>query len=105
MVGVNRVAAPAVAKWACGAAGSALPWHGRGRRFDPDQVHHLLKNLSTSDQSWALPAGWNRPSPHASRISPAFKRLSSCLPATAAANHAHPFTVPSSGPTSRPTGG
>jgi hypothetical protein len=25
--------------WACGAAGSALPWHGRGRRFDPDQVH------------------------------------------------------------------
>ena len=27
--------------WACGAAGSALPWHGRGRRFDPDQVHHL----------------------------------------------------------------
>ena len=24
---------------ACGAAGSALPWHGRGRRFDPDQVH------------------------------------------------------------------
>ena len=26
--------------WACGAAGSALPWHGRGHRFDPDQVHH-----------------------------------------------------------------
>ena len=30
-----------VLKWACGAAGSALPWHGRGRRFDPDQVHHF----------------------------------------------------------------
>ena len=30
------------AKWACGAAGSALPWHGRGRRFDPDQVHQIL---------------------------------------------------------------
>src|ERR1700722_8560195 len=28
-------------QWACGAAGSALPWHGRGRRFDPDQVHHF----------------------------------------------------------------
>src|SRR6185437_13315777 len=28
--------------WACGAVGSALPWHGRGRRFDPDQVHHPL---------------------------------------------------------------
>src|SRR5260370_40428176 len=27
--------------WACGAVGSALPWHGRGRRFDPDQVHHF----------------------------------------------------------------
>ena len=27
--------------WACGAAGSAIPWHGRGRRFDPDQVHHF----------------------------------------------------------------
>jgi hypothetical protein len=27
-------------EWACGAAGSALPWHGRGHRFDPDQVHH-----------------------------------------------------------------
>ena len=31
--------------WACGAAGSALPWHGRGRRFDPDQVHHQINNL------------------------------------------------------------
>ena len=29
-------------QWACGAAGSALPWHGRGRRFDPDQVHQLF---------------------------------------------------------------
>ena len=28
--------------WACGAAGSALPWHGRGHRFDPDQVHQLI---------------------------------------------------------------
>ena len=28
-------------QWACGAAGSALPWHGRGRRFDPDQVHQI----------------------------------------------------------------
>ena len=28
-------------EWACGAAGSALPWHGRGHRFDPDQVHQL----------------------------------------------------------------
>ena len=31
--------------WACGAAGSALPWHGRGRRFDPDQVHHIFNYL------------------------------------------------------------
>src|SRR5208283_5875959 len=32
-------------KWACGAAGSALPWHGRGRRFDPDQVHQISQRL------------------------------------------------------------
>src|SRR5438552_13986276 len=32
-------------KWACGAAGSALPWHGRGRRFDPDQVHQFFRLL------------------------------------------------------------
>src|SRR5580692_11311094 len=33
-------------KWACGAAGSALPWHGRGHRFDPDQVHQSQLNRS-----------------------------------------------------------
>ena len=32
-------------QWACGAAGSALPWHGRGRRFDPDQVHQISQQL------------------------------------------------------------
>ena len=32
-------------QWACGAAGSALPWHGRGRRFDPDQVHQFSQQL------------------------------------------------------------
>src|SRR5215510_1932892 len=41
MVGTSRLTAIAVTVWACGAAGSALPWHGRGRRFDPDQVHHI----------------------------------------------------------------
>src|ERR1700722_6923440 len=30
-------------EWACGAAGSALPWHGRGHRFDPDQVHQIFQ--------------------------------------------------------------
>jgi hypothetical protein len=34
--------------WACGAAGSALPWHGRGHRFDPDQVHQSTQRLSGS---------------------------------------------------------
>ena len=32
--------------WACGAAGSALPWHGRGRRFDPGQVHQSNQAFS-----------------------------------------------------------
>ena len=26
--------------WACSSFGRALPWHGRGGRFDPDQVHY-----------------------------------------------------------------
>src|ERR1700716_2658155 len=39
----------ALQSWVCGAAGSALPWHGRGRRFDPDQVHHISHNLDGSN--------------------------------------------------------
>src|SRR5437588_4933478 len=35
-------------EWACGAVGSALPWHGRGRRFEPDQVHQFPLNKSAS---------------------------------------------------------
>ena len=41
--------------WACGAAGSALPWHGRGRRFDPDQVHQILPSRSLSRPGAAAP--------------------------------------------------
>ena len=33
-------------EWACGAAGSALPWHGRGHRFDPDQVHQTIQSFT-----------------------------------------------------------
>src|ERR1700741_100015 len=29
------------AERACGAVGSALPWHGRGREFESHQVHQL----------------------------------------------------------------
>ena len=36
--------------WACSSIGRALPWHGRGRRFDPDQVH------STQPQCFSLKA-------------------------------------------------
>src|ERR1700712_5163487 len=35
-------------EWACGAAGSALPWHGRGHRFDPDQVHQITQALTST---------------------------------------------------------
>ena len=43
---VSRLIDPGVmengpARWACGAVGSALPWHGRGRRFEPVQVHQI----------------------------------------------------------------
>jgi putative endonuclease len=27
--------------WGCSSVGRALEWHSRGRRFDPDQLHHL----------------------------------------------------------------
>jgi hypothetical protein len=40
--------------WACGAAGSALPWHGRGRRFDPDQVHHIFNPTLSKRDALAL---------------------------------------------------
>ncbi len=40
--------------WACGAAGSALPWHGRGHRFDPDQVHQNTPKISSRP---VIPAG------------------------------------------------
>ena len=43
--GDNRRVA-SLSKWACGAAGSALPWHGRGHRFDPDQVHQSFRSTS-----------------------------------------------------------
>jgi hypothetical protein len=33
----HRESALLSSTWACG----ALPWHGRGRRFDPDQVHQI----------------------------------------------------------------
>jgi hypothetical protein len=48
----------ATAMWACGAAGSALPWHGRGHRFDPDQVHQLIppKIRCLPDQVFHRPA-------------------------------------------------
>ncbi len=29
--------------WGCGAAGSVLEWHSRGRGFDPRQLHFYLK--------------------------------------------------------------
>ena len=27
--------------WGCSSVGRALEWHSRGRRFDPDQLHHF----------------------------------------------------------------
>src|SRR5581483_2142045 len=31
-----------LSEWACGAVGSALPWHGRGREFESLQVHQIF---------------------------------------------------------------
>src|SRR5579871_2947476 len=35
--------------WACGAVGSALPWHGRGREFESLQVHQTFRADRVSD--------------------------------------------------------
>jgi len=51
-------------EWACGAVGSALPWHGRGHRFDPDQVHQLNQSLRAnlpSQLGSILAANFQRP--------------------------------------------
>jgi hypothetical protein len=53
--------------WACGAVGSALPWHGRGREFESHQVHQipqiLTKNGTAQTRFWS-PTGvqkWTPP--------------------------------------------
>ena len=48
--------------WACGAVGSALPWHGRGQGFESLQVHQIPQTLSahwlaswpTLESIWSL---------------------------------------------------
>jgi hypothetical protein len=50
---------------ACGAVGSALPWHGRGREFESHQVHQNISNtyrLSPGqEQSHWSPTGVQTP--------------------------------------------
>src|SRR5450755_472050 len=43
MRGVLRLTLDLVS-WACGAVGSALPWHGRGQGFESLQVHQNVSN-------------------------------------------------------------
>ncbi len=48
-------------RWACGAVGSALPWHGRGREFESHQVHQIPQRL-TGDEApkvWLLESNWS----------------------------------------------
>ena len=37
--------------WACSSIGRALPWHGRGRRFEPDQVHSARPALLANSRA------------------------------------------------------
>ncbi len=46
-------------EWACGAAGSALPWHGRGHRFDPGQVHQQI-NRAVSEVRVSASSSYTR---------------------------------------------
>ena len=43
-----RARAFCLQSWACGAAGSARPWHRRGRRFDPHRPYQYLLTNSPS---------------------------------------------------------
>src|ERR1035437_1028523 len=43
--------------WACGAVGSALPWHGRGREFESHQVHQNVSNTYRPPASQNVVAG------------------------------------------------
>ena len=45
-------------EWACGAAGSALPWHGRGHRFDPGQVHQYILQKKQCNAKVSVKAGF-----------------------------------------------
>ena len=36
---IDRQIASETSIWAFSSAGRALPWHGRGQRFDPAKVH------------------------------------------------------------------
>src|SRR6516164_1746155 len=36
---------------ACGAVGSALPWHGRGREFESHQVHQIPQRLTKTERA------------------------------------------------------
>ena len=58
--GVDRIDKVLPYEWACGAAGSALPWHGRGHRFDPGQVHQLFQQLMVLARLLEGPQGSNK---------------------------------------------
>ncbi len=51
--------------WACGAAGSALPWHGRGRRFDPHRPYQPNRLNPLMFQDCILPCTSGVPDPTA----------------------------------------
>ena len=47
-----------ISSGACGAVGSALPWHGRGREFESHQVHQIPQTLTVllAIQTTQIPA-------------------------------------------------
>ena len=51
--------------WVCGAAGSALPWHGRGRRFDPHRPYQPNRLNPLMFQDCILPCTSGVPDPTA----------------------------------------
>lgn len=53
--------------WGCSSVGRALPWHGRGRGFDPRRFHHLFRGRSSIGRARASQArgrGFDSPRLH-----------------------------------------
>ena len=51
-----------------------VPWHGRGRRFDPDQVHQISYSDYDTQKCGIAGVDWNRPDNGSSSVDVCLQR-------------------------------